>query len=81
MSEASYQRRVIRRMEADGWYCIRLLQTNKNGIPDYLVMKMGEDPQFIEFKAKGEKPDPLQEYRHEEIYRRTGVHTITMTEI
>ena len=35
---------------------------------------------FIEFKAKGEKPDPLQLYRHREILEKTGVETKIFTE-
>lgn len=45
-----------------------------------MVMKRYETPYFIEFKAKGEKPDPLQEYRHKEIEEKTGLKTIVMIE-
>jgi Holliday junction resolvase len=80
MSESIYQAKEIRKLEKKGWYCLRLIQTNKNGIPDYLVMKKRRKPYFIEFKARGEKPDPLQEYRHKEILERTGIMTRLMIE-
>jgi len=71
---------VIRKLEKNGWFCLRLIQTNKNGVADWEVMKKGEVPYFIEFKAKGEKPDPLQTYRHEEMLKKTGLQTIVMIE-
>ena len=80
MSEATYQRKVISDLERTGHYCIKLIQTNKNGIADVLVLKKGQDPYFIEFKAMGRKARPLQEYRHREILDKTGVRTVVMVE-
>jgi hypothetical protein len=49
-------------LEADGWFVIHLIQTNVNGIPDTLALKLGK-AMFIEFKQQGLEPDPLQKYR------------------
>lgn len=80
MSEAAYKRRVKAKFEAEGWVVINLIQTNMNGIADSLLMKNGCESFFIEFKAKGEKPDPLQLYRHRELLEKTGVETKIFTE-
>ena len=84
MSESSYQAKIIKQKTKEGWFCIRLLQTNKNGIADWLLAKRGSKGEtisyLIEFKAKGEEPDPLQEYRHREIELKTGIKTIVMVE-
>ena len=80
MSESAYQAKVIRQLKKQGYYCLRLLQTTTNGVPDYLIMKKGEEDYFIEFKAKGENADPLQVYRHEELLEKTGKQTVIMIE-
>ena len=53
-------------MESDGWYVIKLMTTNKNGIPDLICLKNNEI-KFIEVKAKKGKLSPLQEYRINEL--------------
>ena len=64
--ESVIQARIIKRMEARGYYVIKLQLTNKNGIPDLLCLKNGK-ASFIEVKRPGEKPRVLQEYRHNEL--------------
>ena len=78
--ESEYKRRVLKAYRKAGWVCLNLIQTNLNGIADTLLMKRGEEDFFIEFKARGEKPDPLQVYRHEELLTKTGKRTIIMEE-
>lgn len=64
--ESKIQARIIKRLEADGYYVVKLILTNKNGIPDLLLLKDGK-ASFIEVKRPGEKPRPLQEYRMKEL--------------
>jgi Holliday junction resolvase len=66
MRESKYQSLIIKKMEDQGWYVIKLITTNKNGIPDLLCVK-GNDVKFIEVKAKKGKLKPLQEYRINEL--------------
>lgn len=69
-SEASYQRKLIKKYEADGYYVIKLSRTNKNGIPDLLCLKpIGDlvDVVFIEVKGKNGVVSPLQKFRKEEL--------------
>jgi Holliday junction resolvase len=53
-------------MEADGWYCIKLIKTNRNGIPDVCCVKPN-DVIFIEVKKPGGKTSKLQDYRIKEL--------------
>lgn len=66
--ESATQAAIIARYEAAGYYVIKLVLTNKNGIPDLLCLKDGR-ALFIEVKRKGCKPRPLQDYRLEELRR------------
>lgn len=80
MSESAYQSKVIKQLRKEGWFCLRLMQTTTNGVADWLIMHPHRTHYFLEFKAKGEKPDPLQVYRHKEMLLKTGLDTKTMTE-
>ena len=67
MSEAKYQSKLIKQLEADGWYVLKLIKTNKNGIPDVLALKDGHKPYFIEVKGAKGKLSELQKYRLKEL--------------
>lgn len=67
MTEANYQKKLIKQFEAEGYYVLKLIRTNKNGIPDLLVLKAGEPPLFIEVKAAKGKVSKLQQFRINEI--------------
>ena len=66
MSEAKYQSKLIKKYEAEGYYVIKLISTNKAGIPDLLALKP-DDVKFIEVKGKLTKVSPLQNYRIKEL--------------
>ena len=66
MSEASYQRKLIKQYESEGWYVLRLITTTTNGIPDLLLLKP-DNVRFVEVKAKNGKLSKLQEYRIKEL--------------
>ncbi len=59
---SKHQTRVIKQMEADGWFVVNLIKTSKNGIPDLLCLKDGKAV-FIECKEKNDSVKPLQEFR------------------
>lgn len=77
-SESKIQHDIINRYEKDGWYVVKLIKTNKNGIPDLACFKNGTTI-FIEVKRPGEKPRPLQEFRHEEL-RKKGFEVLVLSE-
>lgn len=66
MLESEYQRQVIDRYEKAGYYVIKLLKTNKSGIPDLIALKK-DDVVFIEVKGKKTEHRPLQKYRQREL--------------
>lgn len=76
--ESLIQSRIIKRLEKDGWMVIKLGLTNMPGIPDLLALKDGR-ARFIEVKRPGEKPRPLQEYRHRQL-RENGFDVEVMDE-
>jgi len=72
MRESLVQSKLIKQLEKDGYYVIKLIQTNKNGIPDVLAIPKGSDVEFIEVKQKGKGPTKLQRYRIKEL-RKHGI--------
>ncbi len=64
--ESEIQAGIIKRLEKQGYYVVKLMLTNKSGIPDLLCLKDGKSL-FVEVKRPSEKPRPLQEYRIKEL--------------
>lgn len=73
MIESGVQRIIIRNLEREGFYVLKLIQTNKNGIPDLLCFKKERDRTLffmVEVKRTDKNElDPLQLWRHKEITR------------
>lgn len=67
MTEQQIQTKLIQKLEADGYYTIKLMKTNKNGIPDLLAIPKNSDVLFIEVKRPGKNPTPLQKFRIKEL--------------
>jgi Holliday junction resolvase len=69
MLESKIQARLIKKLEAKGYYVIKLSVTNKSGIPDIIALPPGCNAEFYEVKQHGKNPRPLQKYRAEEIIK------------
>lgn len=67
MTEQQIQSKRIKELEAEGYYVIKLIKTNKNGIPDLIAIPPNCNVIFSEVKAKKGKVSPLQEYRLKEL--------------
>tara|TARA_B100001564_G_C20608135_1_gene656238 strand:+ start:493 stop:732 length:240 start_codon:yes stop_codon:yes gene_type:complete len=67
MTEQQIQAKRIKQLEADGYYVIKLVKTNKNGIPDILAIPPNSDVLFSEVKTPKGKVSKLQEYRLKEL--------------
>jgi len=76
MREAELQSKITKQLEASGWLVVKVIQCNKNGWPDLTALRNGQTV-FIEVKAAGKKPRPLQEYRHQQL-RKQGFKTIVI---
>ena len=78
LSEAKYQAKIIKALEAKGYYVLKLIQTNKNGIADILALKHCE-VWFIEVKGEKGKIAPLQRYRADEVKSLKFKHDFTFS--
>ena len=67
MTEQQIQSKKIKELEGQGYYVIKLMKTNKNGIPDLLVLPKNSDAFFIEVKKESGVLSKLQEYRINEL--------------
>ena len=67
MTEQQIQTKKIKELEESGYYVIKLIKTNKNGIPDVLALHPDYGIEFYEIKTKKGKVSKLQEYRMKEL--------------
>ena len=63
---SNFQTKIIKEYEANGYYVINLIKTNKNGIPDLLAIKDGQI-EFIECKEKNDSLKTLQKFRIDQL--------------
>jgi Holliday junction resolvase len=62
MKEAEIQFQIIKYLEANQYYVVKIIQSNKNGWPDLQAHKNGQTI-FIEVKSEKGKLSELQKYR------------------
>jgi len=76
LTEQQIQKKRIKELEEKGYYVIKLIKTNKNGIPDLIAIPPGSDVLFSEIKTKKGRVSKLQEYRLEELkkYAKVEIH-------
>lgn len=67
MKEQQIQSKRIKELEAEGYYVIKLINTNKNGIPDLIAIPPNSDVLFVEVKKPDGKLSKLQEFRLKEL--------------
>jgi len=67
MTEQQIQAKRIKELEAEGYYVIKLIKTNKNGIPDLIAIPPNTGVLFSEVKRPDGKLSKLQEFRIKEL--------------
>ena len=67
MTEQQIQSKRIKQLESEGYYVIKLVKTNKNGIPDIVAIPPNTNVIFSEVKTPTGKVSTLQEYRLNEL--------------
>tara|TARA_R100000742_G_C4273970_1_gene93737 strand:+ start:762 stop:1001 length:240 start_codon:yes stop_codon:yes gene_type:complete len=67
VTEQQIQKKRIQELESQGYYVIKLVKTNKNGIPDLIAIPPNSDVLFSEVKKPTGKVSKLQEYRLKEL--------------
>ncbi len=75
VTEQQIQSKRIKQLEAEGYYVIKLIKTNKNGIPDIIAIPPNSNVIFSEVKTPKGRVSRLQEYRLKELekYGRTEI--------
>lgn len=71
MREKALERKLAKAIKAAGGIAPKLMCPGFDGMPDRLVLLPEGKMAFVEVKAPGMKPRPLQEARHE-LLRRLG---------
>jgi len=67
VTEQQIQSKRIKQLESEGYYVIKLVKTNKNGIPDLIAIPPNCNVLFSEVKRPDGKVSKLQEYRLKEL--------------
>ena len=67
MTEQQIQSKRIKQLEAEGYYVLKLVKTNKNGIQDILAIPPNSNVIFSEVKTPKGKVSELQKYRLKEL--------------
>tara|TARA_R110000850_G_scaffold21052_10_gene62350 strand:+ start:2258 stop:2497 length:240 start_codon:yes stop_codon:yes gene_type:complete len=67
MTEQQIQSKRIKQLEDEGYYVLKLIKTNKNGIPDLVAIPRDSGVLFSEIKTPKGRLSRLQEYRLKEL--------------
>lgn len=67
MREKQVEQKLVKAVKDRGGMCPKLISPGTDGMPDRLVLLPGAHIGFVEVKAPGKKPRPLQERRHKEL--------------
>ena len=71
MREKQVEQKLVRAVKVRGGICPKFVSPGFDGMPDRLVLLPHGKIGFVEVKAPGEKPRPIQESRHR-LLRRLG---------
>lgn len=80
MREKTVEQKFVSEVKKAGGICPKWVAPGFDGVPDRIAMFPGGKIAFVEVKAPGEKPRPLQEARHE-LLRRLGFRVYILDEI
>lgn len=80
MREKMIERKFVSEVKKAGGICPKWVAPGFDGVPDRIVMFPGGRIAFVEVKAPGEKPRPLQVARHK-LLRRMGFKVYVLDEI
>lgn len=67
MREKQIEQRLVKAVKARGGLCPKMVSPGTDGMPDRMVLLPDSHMGFVEVKAPGEKPRPLQQRRHEQL--------------
>jgi len=67
IEEAVVEKRLKKEIEKIGGKALKFVSPGMSGVPDRIVFLPGGKIIFIELKAPGKKPKPMQNYRAKEL--------------
>lgn len=67
MLESKIENRLKKAVEAQKGKCLKFVSPGMRGVPDRICLYPGGRIIFVETKAPGGKPEPLQLKRHDEL--------------
>lgn len=67
MWEKNIEKQLVKAVKAEGGMCPKLVSPGTDGMPDRMVLLPEAHIGFVEVKAPGQKPRPLQERRHAQL--------------
>jgi hypothetical protein len=77
MRESAIEQKLKKAVEVSGGRCIKFSSPGMSGVPDRICLFPGGRVLFVETKAPGKTPRPLQEKRHREL-RKLGFKVIVI---
>ena len=78
--EKYVEQRLIQAVRQCGGLALKFVSPGFNGVPDRLLLFMGGKVAFVEVKAPGERPRPLQAHRMEQL-RRMGFKVYVLDDL
>lgn len=79
MREKTVEQRLVKAVKSRGGICPKFTSPGYDGMPDRLVLLPKGRMAFVEVKAPGKKPRPLQVNRHE-LLRKLGFKVFILDE-
>lgn len=79
MREKTLEHKFVMEVKRAGGLALKLVSPGFDGMPDRLLLMDGGRSAFVEVKAPGKKPRPLQRVRHQ-LLRRMGFHVFVLDE-
>ena len=67
MREKQIETALVRTVKSNGGMCPKLVCPGTDGMPDRMVLLPDSHIGFVEVKAPGKKPRPLQDLRHRQL--------------
>ena len=80
MLEKAIERKLVQAVKAQGGICPKFVSPGTDGMPDRIVLLPGGHIGFVEVKAPGKKPRPLQLARHS-LLRELGYRVYVLDDI
>lgn len=77
LREREIEKKLVKAVKSEGGMCPKLVSPGTDGMPDRLVMLPKGRIGFVEVKAPGKGPRPLQVKRHKQL-RDLGFHVFIL---